>query len=66
MKYTKRADIFDRIDINGTSNCVITLKDHNKNFVKHPTTCLINPAKNKIGRIRKSILDISTFAYARN
>ena len=53
MKYTKRADIFDRIDINGTSNCVITLKDHNKNFVKHPTTCLINPAKNKIGRIRK-------------
>ena len=40
-----------------TSNCFITLKDHNENFVKNPTTRLINLAKNKIGRISKSLLD---------
>ena len=57
MKYAKEADVFDRIEINGLSNCFITLKDHKENFVKHPTTRLINPAKNEIGRISKSILD---------
>ena len=55
-KYAKRANTFDRIEINGTSNCFITLKDHKENFVNHPTTRLINPAKNEIGRISKSIL----------
>ena len=39
------------------SNCFITLKDHKVNFINHPTTILINPAKNGIGRISKSILD---------
>ena len=57
MKYTKRADVFDRIEINGTINCFITLKDHKENFVNHPTTRLINPAKNEIRRVSKSILD---------
>ena len=57
IKYAKRADIFDSIEINGTSNCVITLKDHKENFVNHPTTRLINPVKSEIGRISKSILD---------
>ena len=57
IKYAKRAYIFDRIEINGTSNHFVTLKDHKENFVNHPTTRLINSAKNKIGRISKSILD---------
>ena len=57
IKYAKGADIFDRMEINGTSNCFITLKDHKENFVNHPTTRLINPAQNEIGRISKSILD---------
>ena len=57
IKYAKRADIFDRIEINGTSNCFMTLKDHKENFVNHSTTGLINPAKNEIGTISKSILD---------
>ena len=39
------------------SNCFITLKDYKVNFINHPTTILINPAKNGIGRISKSILD---------
>ena len=59
IKYEKRADIFDRIEIKSTSNCFITLKDHKENFVNHPTTSIINPAKNEIGRSSKSILDKS-------
>ena len=57
IKCSKRADIFDRIKVNGTNNCFITLKGHKENFVNHPTTRSINPAKNEIGRISKSILD---------
>ena len=57
IRYAKRADIFDRIEINGTSNCFITLTNNKENFVNHPTKRLINPAKNEIGRISKSILD---------
>ena len=57
MKYGKRADIFDRKEINSTNNCFITLKDHKENFVNHPITRLINPAKNEIGRISKLILN---------
>ena len=53
----KRADIFDRIEIKGVSNCFITLKNHKGNFVNQSTTRLINPAKNKTGRISKSILE---------
>ena len=33
------------------------MKDHKYNFLNHPTTRLINPAKNEIGRISKQILD---------
>ena len=33
------------------------MKDHKENFVNHPATRLINPPKNEIGRISKSILD---------
>ena len=41
---------------NGTGNCFITLKDHKENFANKPTVRLINPAKNEIGRLSKSIL----------
>ena len=43
--------------IKGEGNCFITLKDHKENFDNRPTTRLINPAKNELGRISKSILD---------
>ena len=56
IKFAKRGDIFDRIEIGSTNNCFITLKDLKENFVNHPTTRLINPAKNEIGTISKSIL----------
>ena len=53
----KEANILDKVEVNGTANCCITLKDHKANFLNHPTTRLINPAKNEIGRISKQILD---------
>ena len=56
-KYAKKAGVLDRIEKNGTNNCFVTLKDHKENFQNNPTTRLINPAKNEIGRISKVILD---------
>ena len=43
--------------LNGTNTCFITLKDHKDNFGNHPTTRLINPTKNSIGGISKSVSD---------
>ena len=57
IKFAKHADILDKIEINGTGNSFVTLKDHKKNFTNHPTTRLINPSKNEIGRISKHILE---------
>ena len=56
IKHAKEASIIDRIEINGTGNSFITLKDHKENFLNRPTTRLLNPAKNEIGRISKHIL----------
>ena len=53
----KSFDIIDRMDINAESNCYITIKDHKENFLNHPKVRLINPAKNELGRISKTILD---------
>ena len=41
----------------GKKNCFITLKDHKPNFQNIPTLRLLNPAKNELGRISKTILD---------
>ena len=57
IKYAKEANIQDEVEVNGTANCFVTLKDHRENFLNHPTTRLINPAKNEIERISKEILD---------
>ena len=42
---------------NGSNSCFIALKEHKENFNNNPTTRLINPAKNEVGRISKVILD---------
>ena len=57
IKHAKEAKVLDRIEVIGTGNCFITLKDHKTNFINHPTTRLINPTKNEIGRISKEVLD---------
>ena len=53
----KDHSIVDRVDINGRNSCFITFKDHKVNFENNPTTRLINPAKNELGRISKVILE---------
>ena len=45
------------MQVNGTTNCFITLKDHKENFENNTKRRLINPAKNEVGRIGKIILD---------
>ena len=45
------------MNINAESNCFIRIKDHKENFLNHPKVRLINPAKNELGRISKTILD---------
>ena len=48
---------FDRMDVNAGFNCFITIKDQKKNFLNHPKVHLINPAKNDLRRITKTIID---------
>ena len=53
----KNREVLNRLEINGENNRFITLKDHKENFNNNPTVRLINPAKNGLGRISKTILD---------
>ena len=57
IKYTNEANILAKVDVNGTVNCFITLKDRKRNFSNHTTTRLINHVKSEIRRISKQILD---------
>ena len=52
----KDKEVLQRMDINGESNCFITLKDHKENFQNNPSVRLINSAKNEIGRLSKFII----------
>ena len=46
------------MDVNAGFNCFITIKDQKKKFfLNHPKVNLINPAKNDLGRITKTIID---------
>ena len=38
IKHAREANVMDRIEINGTGNSFITLKDHKENFLNRPTT----------------------------
>ena len=57
FKFAKQADVLDKIEMNGTGNSFVTLKDRKENFMNHSTTRPINPSKNEIGRISEHILD---------
>lgn len=61
IKYAKDSNIFNRIKANQTGNCSIILKDHTANFINHPTTQLINPAMNEIGRTTLEIINRINF-----
>ena len=43
FKFTKQADILDKIEMIGRFNSFVTLKEHKENFMNHPTARLINP-----------------------
>ena len=43
--------------VNGNNSCFITLKDHKPSFLNNLKVHLLNSAKNKLGKISKSILD---------
>ena len=45
------------METNIEGNSLIIIKDHKENADSHPTLRLINPAKNKLGRTSKLILD---------
>ena len=53
----KKNEILSRVEINGENNCFFTLKYHKYNFANKRQVRLINPAKNKFGRIIKVTLD---------
>ena len=56
-EFAEKKNVLNRMDINSKNNCFITLKDHKDNFENNPSTRLINPSKNEIGRISKSIVE---------
>ena len=56
-KIIENKAVVNRMFVNGSNSCFITLKDHKPNFLNNPKVRLLNPAKNEIGRISKSILD---------
>ena len=51
FKFTKLADILDKIDVNDTFNSFVTLKERKENFMNHPTRRLINPSRNETGSV---------------
>ena len=56
-KIIENKEVVSRMFMNGSKSCFITLKDHKPNFLNNPKVRLLNPAKNELGRISKSILD---------
>ena len=49
--------ISNRIDPMNETPVFISLKDHKQNFENHTKCRLINPAKSKLGKVSKTILD---------
>ena len=49
--------ISNRLDPMNEASAFISLKDHKQDFENHPKCRLINPAKNQLGKVSKSILD---------
>ena len=56
-KKKENKEVVNRIFVNRSNSCFITLKDHKPKFLNNPKVCLLNPVKNELGRVSKSILD---------
>ncbi len=57
LNIATKLDLQGRAESMAKRNAFITLKVHKDNFENNPTCRLINPAKSKIGRISKKILE---------
>ena len=57
FKTGKDSTLADRIDRSSQNEAFVTYKDHKESFPGRIETRLINPSKNQIGHISKSILD---------
>ena len=56
-KIIENKAVVNRMFVNGSNSCFITLKDNKPNFLNNPKVRLLYPTKNELGRINKSILD---------
>ena len=54
---SEKLDIGDRIEISPKQQAFITIKDHKVSFPNKVPCRLINPARSKLGRISKQILE---------
>ena len=61
----KNKTALKRMFINVKNRCFTNLKDHKINFLNNPIICLLNPAKNELGRLTEVLLD-KTNLYLRN
>ena len=52
-----KLELSDRFEKLAQNQAFITLKDHKENFRTKPTCRLINPSKNEMGKVSKTILD---------
>ena len=55
----KKFEIVDRVECIARTPAYITLKVHKENFSINPKRCLINPAKNELEKVGKTIEDKS-------
>ena len=45
IKHAREVNVIDRIEISGTGNSFITLKDDKENILNRPATRLLNPVE---------------------
>ena len=55
-KIAKTFDVADRLDTMAKKECFITLKNHKQDYRTNPKYRLLNPTKNRLGKISKQIL----------
>ena len=56
-KFAKQTDTLNEIEMNGTDNSFVNLKDHKESVLSHLTTRHINLFENEIEKTSKYILD---------
>ena len=55
-KIIENKEVANRIFVNSRNSCFITLKDHKPTLLNYFEVCLLNPLKNGLRKISKSII----------